>query len=80
MDIPLRKKKKKDTGREGTRTTRRSREECKRDKERQERERDEREFIRLGTPATRVYIPDVDDLGLIRKRSLTCWINLSLGK
>lgn len=51
-----------------------------RDEEERERERDERKFSRLGTPGTRVYIIDVDDLGLIRKRSLTCWINLSLGK
>jgi len=79
LNIPL-KKKKKDIGREGRRTIRRSREECERDEEDQERERDERKFIRLGIPGTRVYTLDVDDLELIKKRSLTCWINLSLGK
>jgi len=63
LNIPVRKKK--DTGREGSRTTRRSREEREGDEEEQERERDELKFISLGTPGTRVYIPDVDDLELI---------------
>jgi len=65
LNTPL-KKKKKDIGRWGTRSIRKSREERERDEEEQEREHDERKFIRLGTPGTRVYIIDVDDLELIR--------------
>jgi len=48
LNVPLKKRKKKDTGREGTRSIRKSREERERDQEEQERERDEHKSFVLG--------------------------------